>query len=57
MIADTNGVDCDIIRQSEIGIYDTVRVPVVYSCNGFIVLKTGEAFKLQQREKIIEGVK
>jgi hypothetical protein len=57
MIADTSGVDCDIIRQSELGVYDTVRVPVVYSCNGFIRLKTGEEFRLHNNEKLIERIK
>jgi len=30
MIADTNGIDLDIIRQSEWGIYDTQRVVATY---------------------------
>ena len=57
MIADTNGIDCMIIRQSELGQYDTSKVKVVYSCNGYIRLKTGESFRLQDKEKLIEGNK
>lgn len=57
MIADTAGIDCMIIRQSEIGIYDTANVKVVYSCNGKMRLKTGEEFTIHNNEKLIERVK
>lgn len=57
MIADTNGVDCMIIRQSELGIYDTSHVTAVYSANGIVKLKTGEEFRLHSNEKIIEYTK
>ena len=54
MIADTNGIDCTLIRQSEIGIYEVDTVKVVYSCNGFVHLKDGTEFRLQDKEQIIE---
>lgn len=56
MIVDTAGVESKIIRENEIGIYDTITCQVVYSCNGFIKLKTGEQFRLTNKEKIIEGI-
>ena len=61
MIIDTNGIDCMIVRENEIGIYDTSRVTAVYSVTlGTITtlrLKTGEEFRLQfPKEKLIERV-
>lgn len=55
MILDTT--DCMIIRQSELGIYDTSRVRVVYAGAGWVRLTTGEYFKLQDNEQLIEGAK
>lgn len=55
MIIDTT--DCMIVRESELGQYDTARVSVVYACNGFVRLATGEEFKLQPKEKLIERVR
>ena len=55
MIADTAGVDCMIITQSELGIYDTVCVPVTLSLYRYIRLKNGEYFRLQENQQLIEG--
>lgn len=55
MILDTT--DCMIVRQSEIGIYDTSRVRVVYAGAGWVRLTSGEYFKLKDNEKLIEETK
>jgi hypothetical protein len=43
-----------IIRQSELGVYDTARVSVAMACAGWVRLATGEYFKLKDNEQLIE---
>jgi hypothetical protein len=61
MIADTNGVDCLLIRENEIGIYDTVQYCVIYSCTigntVSIRTKDGQEMKFVfPKEKFIERI-
>ena len=54
MITDTT--DCMIIRENEIGVYDTIQCQVIYACNGFVRTIDGKQFKLTSKQQLIEGV-
>jgi len=60
MILDTT--DIQIIRENELGIYDTVKTKATYSCrypDGTIYLKTpdGEMWLKGPKERILEDKK
>jgi hypothetical protein len=58
MIIDTNGVDCNIIRESEFGFYDTARVSVCFAVKEnnriYIKLKDNREFWLTMPKERLE---